>query len=321
MRDINIVNVLSGEAVNVNGRTVLGRQFPMGMGWYKLNLRFNLAVTVGTGTGAIAEGELLIVKNILLKTDRGETLVNLPGRALYKIAAIKTGSPPRKSAIAAATATYNVELPIYFTDPTMFRAVDTILDTARYNSITLDITMGGVADLFTTVGTSTVAVTVDAEITQQNGLLPPEALPLVYRTYDMVPPVDASNRTSIDVERSIDLAIARMYVHCSASSSAGTPFGGTNADDVMNVVSLSDQARFIMQNRLYPMIQSENKNVYALETALAGITVYDFVEDGSINSALVTGVLAKLQLSWSNLAGVAANDIVTLAYEGVRKLR
>jgi hypothetical protein len=69
------------------------------------------------------------------------------------------------------------------------------------------------------------------------------------------------------------------------------------------------------------MIQNANKNDYSLESVLAGITVTDFVRDGSINSALYPGDRSRLQYKWTNKAGVAAGDIVSLAVESFRALK
>ena len=321
LRDLEQVTVFNGSTLNTNGRTVFSKEFPLGEGWYKIIPRINIAVVIGTGSGAIAESELLFVKNMLLRTDRNEELVNLPARAIYKIAAAKTGSPPRKDAMAAATATYRVSLPTFFVDDKLFRPEDTILDTSRYNSITLDIQLGTVADLFTTVGTSSVTATLDLEIERSKGYLPPEAQPYYHINNTFVPPVDASSLTFIDMERSPDLSVKRFYVHASATGTAGQPWSGANADDVQNIESFQDQNTFIIQKRIHEMIQNQNKDDYSLESVLAGVTIFDFVRDGSILSSLVTGDKARLQYLWDNKAGVASGDLVTLSYEGIRLLR
>lgn len=321
MRDPQTVSVHQGTTLAVGGRTVLGAEFPMGNGWTKMTLRFNIAVTIGTGTGAIAESELLFIGNINLKSDKNEIFANMPARGLYKLATVKVGSPPAKTAMAAATATYTVDIPIYFVDLMGVRPYDTILDSARYNRVTLEVTLGTVADLFTTVGTSSVTCTLDSVIELIAGRLPEEARPLFHVSYDTAPPVDASSRTNIDLDRSIDLVYKRLLIHSSANSSAGKIYGGTNADDVFDTINLADNNRNIIQNYKASMLQRDNKNTFSLESLLAGYYVHDFTMDGSNNSALATGPLAKLQLSWVNLAGVAASDIVTCGFEALRRLR
>lgn len=314
-------NVISGATMNVNGITPFSREFPMGEGWYKMNLRINIAVTIGTGSGPVTEGELLLIKNVMVRTDRGEILCNLPGRALYKIANWKTGTPPRKDAIAAASATYRVNLPIYFADWDMMRPEDTILDTSRYNSVFLQVQLGTVADLFGTVGTSSIAVTCDVEVERSLGALPAKGKPLFHVSYDYRPPVDAASLQFIDIERSTDMSIKRLYVHSGTSGTAGVPWSGTNADTIQNVVTIKDQNRFIEKERIHAMIVDGNKEDAGLETAIAGLEVFDFVSDGAIASALATGDKSVLQYGWTNQGGVGANSIVTLTQEAIRTLK
>lgn len=303
------------------GSTIFSKEFPMGEGWYTLNLRIALTVVIGTGAGAIAEGELQFIKNVLLKTDRGEILVNLPGRALYKIATYQNCSAPNKDAIAAASATYYVNLPIKFSDYKMLRAEDTVLDTSRYNSITMQITCGGVADLFTAPGTASVTATATIEVERSLGVLPDEAKPHFHISYDFRPPVDASVLTSIDLERSADMSVKRYYVHASTGSGAGIPWGGANSDAIQNVINLKDQNRFIQKDRIHRMVQEHNKNQALLEAIIAGVEVYDFVTDGSIASALATGNKSVLQYTWTNQGAPAGNSIVTVAAEMIRSLK
>src|SRR5258708_3789918 len=117
-RDLEIISHFRGEPL-VSGPNVKGKDFPLGEGWYRLMLRFNHVVVIGTGTTPIAESELTVIKNILLRTSRGEFIANLPGRALWKIAQAKQHTAPNKTAMAAASATYSVDLPIYFVDDEM----------------------------------------------------------------------------------------------------------------------------------------------------------------------------------------------------------
>lgn len=307
-----------------NSATVFGKEFPLGEGWYKVAVRFNLVFVVGTGTTPITEGELLYIKNVQLRTDRGEILCNLPGRALYKIATYKTGQTPFKDAIAASTATYTVTLPIWFAENRtmdMLRMQDTILNTARYNSLILTVTLGTTADLLGTPGTSTVTTNMDVEIERSFGPLPPQAFPLYHISYDVRPPVDASTTVSIDLERSADMAIKRLYVHSGTSGTAGVPCSGVNADTIQSQVTVKDQNRFIEFLRFHAMVLNQNKCDAQLESRIAGFEVYDYVADGSIVAALATAEKSVLQYTWVNQGGVAANSIVTVIEEMIRTLK
>jgi len=308
----------------VSGATVFGKEFPLGEGWYKVLVRINEIVVIGTGAGPVTEGELLFIKNVQLRSDRGEILCNLPGRALYKIATYKTGEAPFKDAIAAASATYTVTVPIYFAENRtmdMLRMQDTILNTARYNSLILTVTIGSVSDLFTAPGTATVTATLDLEIERSFGPLPPQAFPLYHMSYDYRPPVDAFSLTTIDIERSADMAIKRLYVICGTGGTAGVPASGALADTIQNQVTVKDQNRFIEFNRYHSMIQNQNKMDAQLELRMTGVEVFDYVADGSVVAALATAEKSVLQYTWTNQAGVAAGSIVTVFEEMVRTLK
>lgn len=313
--------ILNAPLATGGASTIFSKEFPMGEGWYILNLRILIDLVVGTGTGPIAEGELNFVKNILLKTDRGEILCNLPARALYKIATYQNSSAPNKDAIAAATASYSINLPIHFADAKMIRMEDSILDTSRYNSITMQITCGSVADLLGVPGTATVGARATVEVERSLGALPEQAKPHYHISYDFRPPVDAFSTTTIDLERSADMAIKRLFVHSSTGGTSGVPFSGINSDLVINTVTLKDQNRFIEKERVHRMIQEHNKNAAFLETIIAGVEVFDFVSDGSIPSALATGNKSVLQYTWLNQGGLAAGSIVTAAAEMLRTLK
>lgn len=323
-------NLITGAALNNGGQTPFSKEFPMGEGWFGMYLVLNLAFTVGTGTTPITEGELLFIKNVLLRTDRGEILCNLPGRALWKLAALKAGALPYKDAIAAATATYRVHLPIHFVDPEsgplfMQRPEDTLLDTARYNAVTLLLTLGTTADLLTTPGTSTVVCTLDVEVERTFGKVPGDkpgtgGKPIAHINYDFRPPTDASASQFIDVERSSEMSLKRLYLHSGSSGTGGVPWSGANSDAIIATLNVKDQNRFIEKDRKWNMIQYQNKVDSQLETALSGVTYFDFVADKAITASMATADKSVLQVTWTN--GTApANSIVTLTQEAIRTLK
>lgn len=320
-RDLEIISHLRTFPLALGAPNILGKDFPLGEGWYRLLLRFNNVVTIGTGAGPVSEGELLIIKNIVFRTSAGEIVCNLPGRALFKIALVKGGTLPRKDAIAAGTATYSVDLPLYFTDDRMKRPEDTILDTSRYSALSLEITYGTVADLFTAPGTATMTANIDVEIERTKGRLPKKALPIFHVFYGSQPSQDASVQTFIDVDRAPDIAYKRLFTHESTSGVAGGVFTGTTVDTVKSLERIVDQSGDICRDRIHEQIQNMNKNDYSLEAVVAGVTVFDFVRDGSVNSALYPGDRSRLQFKWDNKAGQVAGNIVSLVHEAVRGLK
>jgi hypothetical protein len=320
-RDLEIISHLRTFPLNLGAPNILGKDFPLGEGWYRLIMRFNIVLTVGTASGPISEGELSIIKNIVFRTGAGEFVCNLPGRALWKIAIVKGGTPPRKDAIAAASATYSVDLPLYFTDDRMKRPEDTILDTSRYSALALEITYGTVADLFTTPGTASITANLDLEIERTKGRLPKKALPIFHIFYGAQPSQDAFVQTFVEIDRAPDVAYKRFFSHESTAGISGGVFTGTTSDAIKNLERIVDQSGDICRDRIHEQIQNMNKNDYSLEAVIAGVTVYDFVRDGSVNSALYPGDRSRLQFKWDNKAGVASGSIVSLVHEAVRGLK
>lgn len=337
------MNVIQAAALNPGGRSVFTNQLPLGEGWYRMDLRFNILFTVGTAAGitAGADYELRVLRSIQIRTDKGEIICNLPGRALHKIAWIKSGSEPYRDIFAAvgAPTNYSVHVPIYFADPHAARPEDTALDTARYNSVTLDITMGPFADLTNAVGTGTYTATLDVDLIRSKGPLDKDARPVAHISYDFRQPVDAFTTTVIDLERATDLWLRRLYVHSTVAGlplNNGQPLWGTNSDAIQNLVNIQDQSGFIVQQRIHQMVQMGNKIEYDLASyaddvaapannhgiAIAGWEVHDFMAvDDSINSALFTGNKSILQYRWNNQAGVAANSYITAVTESHRTLK
>lgn len=332
---IETANLVSGAALNGGGRTIFSNQLPTGEGWRNLNLRFGYVFTKGTGTPATTDGLLHAIRNVLFKTDRGEQICNLPGKALFQMGIVFDEVVPMDPVTSnITTGTQYVNLTIPFVDKRMGNMEDTILDTSRYNSLTLDINMGTVSDLLTVTG-DTCTFTLDVEVQRNRGILPKEAKPKWYRTLDFRQPVDASTTTSIDLERSPDLWYKRIFVYSCTGGTAGLPFFGASSDAVQNVVQLKDQSSFIQKDRIHDMIRTDVNRRYQVQAntiatnaatttttnTLKGLEVFDFVTDLSHYSAMYTGDKSILQYTWTNQAGVASGYLVTLATEGIRLLK
>lgn len=315
--------IAENKAMTVGGRTQFSEQFQMGPGIYDMWLRVKIAVVIGTGAGPIAEGELNFIKSLYFKTDLGEVcLDNVPGRGMYKVALTKGGAAPRKDAIAAASATYTVDIPIYFADPKAIRPEDTVLDTSRYKSVTFDVTLGTIADLFTAPGTATVTATADLLVNRSKGRWnSEEAPPVGHVVYSNRNPVDAATVTEIKLETATDLSYKRAYIHASTGGVAGQPWYGANSDAIIGSMTLKDGSTDWVRKVHYLQMQDINKQDYGLETVPSGVVVLDFMRDGSNKSAMYAGDKNEIIFDWDNQGAPAANSIVTLLTEGYRALR
>lgn len=318
---------LQGSTINQNGQTTFIKEIPIGEAWNTLQLRFNHTVVIGTGAGAIEgsglEGLLVILKNLLFRSSAGEQYVNLPGRALNKFATYMIGTnSPLRDTLAAASATYRTYYPIFFTDPrlpTPFN-LDTILNTAFYTSLTLQITYGGLADLYTAPGTATLAVTMDAEYNGVQGLLPKNAWPKAYVEYDFRQPIDASVATLADLKHSTDMSNKRIMVHSCTSGTSGQPFSGTNSDAIQNLVKVIDQNGDIFPQRIHDMVQKQNAADYSFGAILAGMELFDFTLMDSSLHAIYTGDKSTFQYVWTNQGAPAANSLISVMQQSIRRL-
>jgi hypothetical protein len=318
--DTERVNFVSAANLAIGGNTPFSKEFRLGHGWYKMWLHIAVVVTIGTGAGVLSDGLLRLIRKIFLKTDRGELICNEPGRAMFYIAAYRGGCRPQITTLAAANGTYDIYLPILFTDEETLRPEDTILDTSRYQSIDLELQLGTVADLYSAPGTASIVATADIDVERSYGVLPDKAKPHWFISYDHRAPQDASVNPNIEFEKSLDLNIKRLYFFTGDTGSAGLPWSG-NANDTYPVkTNIQDQERFIEKDRKHGFVQAVNKLDGKLELVMAGVEVYDFVQDKSLTSALSTGDKSSLQLQLTQ-SGAAANSIITLTQEGIRLLK
>jgi hypothetical protein len=314
------VNFVSNAALSVGGSTSFSKEFRLGQGWYAMWLHFAFAFTVGSGTTAFSDATLRIIRKLFLKTDRSELVCNEGGRAMFYIGSYKQGTRPNITTFAAANGTYHVYIPIFFVDWDMKRPQDSILDTARYESIDFEVQLGTTADLLGTPGTSSVTCTLDIDVERSYGKLPAKAKPHYFISYDHRPPQDPSVNPNIELEKSPDLSLKRLFVWTGDTGIAGTPWTGNANDTYPQKANIQDQDRFIEKDRVHATTQSVNKTDASLETVLAGVEVYDFVKEGAITNAMSTGEKSQLQYQLTQ-SGAAGGSNLTLTHEGIRLLK
>lgn len=319
--------IAAGINVNVGGSpTILGSQnvatpFPFGAGYRTIFLEFNISVTIGTGTGAITEGELLFIKNIYMKTDKhGAVIDNVCGRALFKRAQVQMKTAPYKDAVAASTAVYNVSIPLHFVQFKNRRPEDTILNMKNVKSLELDITLGSVADLFTSVGTSSVTCTVDISVEKTKNEVNIGNAPQFQPYLAMLGPVDPSILQYLEVPKIADLGVEHILVWTSNSAAAGVPFSGTASNNTISRFTYEDnKTGKTFDSITAQTLQNDNKLKFQMETKVAGLFVIDTSEEDSIWGAYGAGDKAKLQINWVN--GTLSTSQVSALIEGVVQIK
>jgi hypothetical protein len=245
------------------------------------------------------------------------------GKPLYDLGRYQSERAPRKDAIAAATASYDVYIPVYFADPRLFRPEDTMIDTGRYESMTLDVTMGGVADLLTTVGTSSIILTLTAQVERTVGRLLEHQLPSRLLSIVQAAPIDLSTTGVLRVPRADQTRIKRLLIYAGAVGVANTAFSGTPSDAIIDTVELYDGIGYPMKKQNFLIMAERNAIDNKLETKPTGRGMIDFMvrdENGSLWASFDTSKLPALDLNMTILAGAPATPTVSVALETVKPL-
>lgn len=334
MRRIEQVRLLKDVVLNAGNITSFTEELEGGggQGIYRALLRFTHDITIGTGTGVPTnEPELNVIKSITLKSNNNDFPINgVCGRALYDVSRRYSKRPARKDAIAAATAKYYVYIPVYFADPLLARPEDTILDTGRYKTLTLDVTMGTIADLITTPANATVAFKLDLTFWRSvSRLLGPSAdnplgqLPIRLNSIVQGPAIDLSTTGVLRVPRADGVRAKRIYVYAGGVGVANTPFSGSPSDAIIDTIELQDGVAFPMPKQLFDVLSEINGIDAENETRAVGRGVIDFMKDdenGSLFASYDESKQSKLDLNLTIKAGAPATPMVSVAVEEIRDL-
>lgn len=315
-----------GLALTQGAVTRFSRELPVGEPWVKLHMVFSHVVVIGTGAGPKVEGGLRIGRGVTFRTDKGEVISdNVPARFLWQNDRFKNGTPASLDAILAANGTFRANVNLWLADPLSLQPSDTILDTARYNTLTLEILLGTVSDLYTAPGTATVVTTLDLYVERLRGRMP--AMPpgkgiRFHQHYGVLPPVSPSALTEIVLQRAADLAYKRLHVFAEGVTTvAGIPFSGDADSAIVDDVTLDDGNSIHPFNRtLGRVLRGKNKQDYMQESEVAGLLLLDVMRDGSMNSALYSGDKSRLAVEWTNGAIPAAPQ-VAVAFDSFKPLR
>ncbi len=328
-------------ALPVGQPTIISRDLPVGDPWLtmRLNLRGSLTDAGVPATGVVVPDAPLGLFQIALTTDIDRDVVepSVSARALYRYAQFLYGTPP---AIAAAvlpntnTTNFNAVIDIPFVDPLLRIPMDTVLDTRRYNAVTLTITTGVIADVINTPAATTVLnpCAVDIEIVRVSPRVPlpltiAKALPFFKRHAPIVPMAD----TIINLDRVPTLAIKRICAFTSNGAAGanapivGVPFTGLGVNAMLAGLRVSSNFRDHFGSALGGMnpvlIQAGNMLDYNQAAWPAGWYVVDFNLEKSLWNALATGDKSLLQTLFTWQAGLANVLQSSIFVAGIQKLR
>jgi len=314
------VQVFTGDVFSPGTKTY-SPQFPLsGEGYRKLRLTFYHTVVIGTGATPIVLSEYNIVKNITFRTDRGETTHQIPAQGLYYFNWLFNHCEPVHTAMAAANGIYKAVVDIPFSFPFMARAEDLQLDTGRYNSVELEISLGTIADLFGAPGTATVATTLDVSVIRSKACAFPGGKPKFLPYIKHLPPFDPTARAYADIESAVDL---NLFGFCAVAQSGGTVVAGVPFTGVP--IDCLDQITF--KDNFNDYVKGVNVNAFAEErkqyslTDITGLYPFALTQEGSFMNALWTGKKSELKFEIGAVVGAPATPQVDLFIFGMRDLK
>jgi hypothetical protein len=313
--------------------TIITREFPVGDPWLTmtLNLRGELNSVAGP-TGTVVADAPTPLWALALTTDLDKDVIepSVSSRALYRYAQVEQGTAGELVAptlVASTVTPFNAVVQLLFADPRMLVPEDSLLDTRRYNNITLTVTTGTITDIVTSpVNVTLQNVFLDLEITRLSPRVPlpldvVKVLPFIKRYAAITPAAD----TILQLDRVPTLALKRHLILTTSGSTAGVPFTGTGSNAILDTLRISSNRRDHFGSAVggisRRVLQGDNKFDYSLETWPAGWYVADFVLDKSLLSSLATGDLSVLQSIHVYQGGLPGTPQLSTLWAGVQKLR
>lgn len=314
------------------GQTI-AKDIPVGDPWLSMaiNLRGELNGAVGAAGTVVADAPTTLLK-VALTTDLDKDVVEggVSARALYRHAQFQYGTAGELVAptVVASTVTpFNAVITIPFIDERLLVPEDTILDTRRYNTVSVTLTTGLLGDIVTGAANVTLQnVFADIEVMRLSPRVP---LPLdvvkALAYYKQFAPMVPAGEVSFNLDRIPTLAYKRLYWMATSGASAGVAFTGTGSNAVIDTVKVASNRRDHFGSAIAPMsrrvLQHDNKLDYSVETWPTGWYVADFVRDRSALSALASGDLSVLQQIFAYQGGLPGTPQVSTFMSGLQKLR
>jgi hypothetical protein len=276
----------------------------------RLQLLLSLNVTVGGGGGvSIQDNPMGFISNIQVKTSEGQALKSISGINAYYKCKYEVNTAPHKVVLSGSPTanTYDIfaVIPISFDWLTSATPEATILNANAYNEISLYIQ------------TSNVLATICS-----NAVLNTATLDIISHDRE---PIDTDDQTSTRPENR-ESEDSRIVVGASdqfdfdipADTIVGKLFikvidNGLRSNTlVTNVMVTGNNGNFVPVDIPFTVLQSDNKELYSLETIEDGIVIVDFDPDGGLDDMFNTLQIStpKLRLKVGSPTGVARVEVL-----------
>jgi hypothetical protein len=330
--------ILAGEPL-ANSTSRLFNNFPLnGMGLHCIRLHLQ-GITSAGAADPITWGLYQWIKGISLRTGAGETMYNtVPGMALYKFNQMLNHSAPYHTPILAAAGTYYAVLDLPLVYPFLKRPEDTVLDTGRYDDLSLEIATGAVGDTLVTPAANTLTCTLGIELIGTKSTLKTDKIQdtnaakkgkPVFHTYVRTYPMQhADISTEFQPESDDDLGIFGFLLYNHGAS--GIPWIGsvaTPANDHVTAVTFEDAERVWINQALPGTFQELRQQLCPYDrhgadlvspTLRLGEYPHMWVKQGHLGEMYSPGKKALSRLHWTNATATDETDLLTF---GVRRLK
>lgn len=334
------VRLFSGQVIPQGGTYPIRTEFPVGGEIYNtIRLIFHNSVNAGgtDPTNPVVRGGYNIIRNLIFRSARGEEFIVAPGMAMHQVNWMINGVEPVYDTIAApgidTTEVFDTIIDLPFSHRMLARREDLAVHTARYSHVELDISLGSIADLYTTVGaTAALTTTLDIILFRNKSGLYASGEPLA-APYIKHYPQYSITRGYLDVESAYDLSMMGFiaFVQDMDATSCyvpvhGVPYSGVPVDSV-NYLTFRDNLQRYVDFKTMDSFREERSQYGTIDhpdlAQGVGIYPYFFAREGSIYNGYWTGEKSEIRLENDpiSLGSETLDPDIDTVFFGLRTLR
>jgi len=332
------IRLFSGQILPQGGTYPIRTEFPVGGEIYNtIRLVFHNTITVNDSLNPVVRGGYNIVRNILFRSARGEEFIICPGMGLFYHNWMVNGVEPLYDNIAAADGVYTTIIDLPFSSKFLARREDLAVHTARYSHVELDLSLGQVADMFSTPGVApaTNVTTLDVVLFRNKSGFYESGEPMA-APYLKHYPQYLITRGYLDVESSRDLTMLGFMAFCQLMDVAscyvpvhGVPYSGVPQDSIDWLTFRDNKAYYIIEKPCASFREERGQYGTIDHADIAegiGVYPYFFAREGSVYNGYWTGGKSEIRLENDPIsldpsgAEVLEPDIDTIFF-GLRTLK
>lgn len=307
------ITLFRGQVIPQGGTYPIRTEFPVGGEIYNtIRLIFHNSVAAG-GTdpvNPVVRGGYNLLRNLRFASARGEEFIICPGMGLHRQNWIVNGVEPLYDTIAApgidTTEVFDTIIDLPFSSKFLSRREDLAVHTARYSHVELDISLGSIADLYTTPGaTAALTTTLDISLFRNKSGLYASGEPIAAPYIKHYPQYNIT-RGYLDVESAEDLTmlgfhslVQRMDAAACYVPVVGVPYSGVPQDCVDWFTFRDNLARYVDQMSLGSFREERTQYMTLDHPDIAegiGVFPYFFAREGSIYNGYWTGEKSEIRL-------------------------